>query len=248
MYHLILWIEVDYAQIIRGNQSCYFNRQETVVSFVCFLTLQIWEKCSQKVFCLSFVLQSWSACGKCKSKMARGRSSVGKDKEKEKEKDSDRQPDPKYALWIIAAIGKVKGQKQRPSEDRIAHILENVYGLEQQEALEQLELCVKTGRVLKVVFKNKASYKDPAKVPAHMRGIVEKPTDLQGFIKEALENIGDENGCTQQAIHNYIVDHHAASLESTGNARIKESLKKGLASGVFIKEGRYYRLATPPKV
>lgn len=180
--------------------------------------------------------------------MARGRSSVGK--EKEKERDKDREPDPKYALWIIAAIGKVKGQKQRPSEDRITHILQQVYGLDPQEALEQLELCVKTGKVLKVVFKNKASYKDPAKVPPHMRGAVEKPRDFLELIKEAIENEGDENGCTQQAINSYIVDHHAASLESPGNAqlRVKESLKKGLASEVLIKEGRYYRLASPPKV
>lgn len=180
--------------------------------------------------------------------MARGRSSVGK--EKEKEKDKDREPDPKYALWIIAAIGKVKGQKQRPSEDRISHILETVYGLDQQEALEQLELCVKVGKVLKVVFKNKASYKDPAKVPHHLRGAVEKPTDFLELIKEALENVGDENGCTQQAINSYIVDNHAASLESPSNTqlRLKESLKKGLASDAFIKEGRYYRLASLPKV
>lgn len=177
--------------------------------------------------------------------MARGRSSVGKEKEREKEKDKDREPDPKYALWIIAAIGKVKGQKQRPSEDRITHILQQVYGLDPQEALEQLELCVKAGKVLKVVFKNKASYKDPAKVPPHMRGAIEKPRDFLEFIREAIENEGDENGCTQQAINSYITEHHAAS---DSQPRVKESLKKGLATGILIKEGRFYRLASPPKV
>lgn len=183
-----------------------------------------------------------------KSKMARGRSGVGKEKDKEKEKD--REPDPKYAMWIIAAIGKVKGQKQRPSEDRISHILETVYGLDQQVALEQLELCVKAGKVLKVVFKDKASYKDPAKVPRHIRGNVEKPVDLIEFIKEALEKVGDENGCTQQQINTYITEHHAASLDSPSDTqmRLKESLKKGLASEAFIKEGRFYRLPTLPKV
>ena len=176
--------------------------------------------------------------------MARGRSGVGKDKEK------DREPDPKYALWIIAAIGKVKGQKQRPSEDRICHILETVYGLDPQVALEQLELCVKAGKVLKVVFKDKASYKDPSKVPQHVRAALKKPKDFIKFIKEALENVGDENGCTQQQIASYITDHHAGSLESLSDTqtRLKESLKKGLASEAFIKEGRYYRLPTLPKV
>lgn len=178
--------------------------------------------------------------------MARGRSGTVKDKEKDK--DKDREPDPKYALWIIAAIGKVKGQKQRPSEDRISHILETVYGLDPQVALEQLELCVKAGRVLKVVFKDKASYKDPAKVPRHLRVAVPKQTDFVEFIKEAIENVGDENGCTQQQISSYITDHHAASLDSASDTqtRLKESLKKGLASEAFIKEGRYYRLPTLP--
>ena len=174
--------------------------------------------------------------------MARGRSSAVKEKDKE--------PDPKYVLWIIAAISKVKGQKQRPSEDRISHVLETVYGLDQQEALEQLELCVKTGKVLKVVFKNKASYKDPSKVPRNFRGVVEKPADFQGYIKEALENLGDENGCTLSAITAFITEHHGGSLESGSElaVKIKESLKKGLSSGAFVKEGRYYRLPYPSKV
>lgn len=179
--------------------------------------------------------------------MARGRNSVGKDKDKDK--DRDQAPDPKYAMWIIAAIGKVKGQKQRPSEDRISHILETVYGLDPQVALEQLELCVKVGKVLKVVFKDKASYKDPAKVPRHIRGSIERPVDFIQFIKEALDNVGDENGCTQQQISNYITEHHAASLDSVSDtqARLKESLKKGLASEAFVKEGRFYRLPILPK-
>lgn len=179
--------------------------------------------------------------------MARGRSSVGKDKDKERDRD---QPDPKYAMWIIQAIGKVKGQKQRPSEDRISHILETVYGLDPQVALEQLELCVKTGKVLKVVFKDKASYKDPAKVPRHVRGSIQKPVDFTEFIKEALENIGDENGCTLPQIGNYVTQHHAAVLDSPSDTqtRLKESLKRGLASEAFIKEGRFYRLPTLPKV
>lgn len=197
-----------------------------------------------KFLCLSFLPDSLLSLLFFGSKMARGRGGVAKDKEKEK----DREPDPKYAMWIIAAIGKVKGQKQRPSEDRISHILETVYGLDSEVALEQLELCVKAGKVLKVVFKDKASYKDPAKVPRHIRGTVEKPKDFIEFIKEALENVGDENGCTQQQISSYIHDHHAASLDSQTQTRLKESLKKGLASGAFIKEGRFYRLATLPKV
>ena len=174
--------------------------------------------------------------------MARGRNSVGKEK--------DREPDPKYVLWIIAAIGKVKGQKQRPSEDRISHILETVYGLDPQEALEQLELCVKTGKVLKVVFKNKASYKDPSKVPRHIRGVVEKPADFQEYIKDAVLNLGDENGCTLSVISSYVTEHYAESLEAAVDVtgRVKETLKKGLSSGVFVKEGRYYRVSTPLKV
>ena len=132
--------------------------------------------------------------------MPRGRHS---DKEKDKEKSIDTTLDPKYVLWILAAIQKVKGQKQRPSEDRISHVLETSYGLSRDVISEQLELCVRHGKVLKVTFKGLSSYKNPMQVHSNIRGTIEKPVDFQVYATEALEKSG-EDGCSIQAVEKYI--------------------------------------------
>ena len=172
--------------------------------------------------------------------MARGRCS---DKEKEK-------PEAKHVLWILAAISKVKGQKQRPSEDRISHVVETVYGLGRKEVLEQLELCVQTGKVVRVMNKGQASYKDPAALPRHARPAIQKPADFSYFVKEALKNIADESGCTLQAIERYVLKQHGDTIDPYTDvaAQIKSTIRKGLSTQQIIKEGRIYRLFERPKV
>jgi len=178
--------------------------------------------------------------------MARGRHS---DKEKEKEKSSEPILDPKYVLWILAAIQKVKGQKQRPSEDRISHVLETGYGLSESVIEEQLELCVRHGKVLKVTFKGLSSYKNPLLVPHNIRGTIERPVDFQAYTSEALEN-GGEDGCTMQAVERYVQENYGDVIGARMDvhAHVKSVLKKGLANGIYLKEGRNYRLPSLIKV
>lgn len=68
---------------------------------------------------------------------------------------------PLYTEWILEAIQKIKRQKQRPSEERICHAVSTLHGLDKRTVLEQLELAVQDGAVLKVTNKGSASYKDP---------------------------------------------------------------------------------------
>ena len=76
----------------------------------------------------------------------------------------------KYIPWLLAAIAKVKGQKQRPDETRICHVMLVAYGVPEDEALVQLGLAVKSGAILRLESKGKSSYKDPA-VHAGIKGI-----------------------------------------------------------------------------
>ena len=69
----------------------------------------------------------------------------------------------KHTIWILAAIAKIKGQKQRPDETRISHILFSSYGVPYDDVMEHLELCVQNKEVLRVSNKGKNSYKDPAR-------------------------------------------------------------------------------------
>lgn len=73
-----------------------------------------------------------------------------------------RRADPRYTEWILEAIQKIKRQKQRPSEARICHAVWACRGLDRALVLEQLELGVRDGAVLKVTNKGSASFKDPA--------------------------------------------------------------------------------------
>lgn len=68
---------------------------------------------------------------------------------------------PLYTSWILEAIKKVKKQKQRPSEERICNAVSMSHGLDRKTVLEQLELSVKDGSILKVSNKGLNSYKDP---------------------------------------------------------------------------------------
>ncbi|KAM9544813.1 histone acetyltransferase KAT6A-like isoform 1-T1 [Salvelinus alpinus] len=68
---------------------------------------------------------------------------------------------PMYTTWILEAIKKVKKQKQRPSEERICNAVSMCHGLDRKTVLEQLELSVKDGTILKVSNKGLNSYKDP---------------------------------------------------------------------------------------
>lgn len=66
-----------------------------------------------------------------------------------------------YTQWLLEAIKKVKKQKQRPSEERICNAVSMSHGLDRKTILEQLELSVKDGTILKVSNKGLNSYKDP---------------------------------------------------------------------------------------
>lgn len=68
---------------------------------------------------------------------------------------------PVYTQWILEAIKKVKKQKQRPSEERICNAVSMSHSLDRKTVLEQLELSVKDGTILKVTNKGLNSYKDP---------------------------------------------------------------------------------------
>ena len=68
--------------------------------------------------------------------------------------------------WVLAAIAKVKGQKQQPNEERIASVLLQAYGLEKDEALHHLQLTVDEGLVTVAMAKSgKNSYRNALSTP-----------------------------------------------------------------------------------
>ena len=89
----------------------------------------------------------------------------------------------------VIAIQKIKRQKQRPSEERICHAVATSHGLDKKTVLEQLELSVHDGSILKVTNKGSASYKDPGN-PGRVGSI--PPANVSVPSKESIWNSSED--------------------------------------------------------
>ncbi|XP_034450738.1 histone acetyltransferase KAT6A isoform X5 [Hippoglossus hippoglossus] len=103
---------------------------------------------------------------------------------------------PMYTQWILEAIKKVKKQKQRPSEERICNAVSMSHGLDRKTILEQLELSVKDGTILKVTNKGLNSYKDPDNP-----GRLALPKPKGGGSSERGGGGGSSSGCGSSHSH-----------------------------------------------
>uniref|UniRef100_A0A4W5PHK1 SAMD1-like winged helix (WH) domain-containing protein n=1 Tax=Hucho hucho TaxID=62062 RepID=A0A4W5PHK1_9TELE len=118
---------------------------------------------------------------------------------------------PMYTTWILEAIKKVKKQKQRPSEERICNAVSMSHGLDRKTVLEQLELSVKDGTILKVSNKGLNSYKDPEN-PGRLA--FSKPRlgsgggggglDWNKLIKRSLEGLHEPGGSTLKSVERFL--------------------------------------------
>ncbi|XP_076142509.1 histone acetyltransferase KAT6B-like isoform X2 [Alosa pseudoharengus] len=90
--------------------------------------------------------------------------------------------DLRYTAWILEAIGKIRRQKQRPSEERICHAVSAAHGLDRLTAQRHLELAVQDGSVLRVTSKGCTSYKDPGGGAVGAITTTATPTDPTGAI------------------------------------------------------------------
>ncbi|XP_060710006.1 histone acetyltransferase KAT6B [Hemiscyllium ocellatum] len=169
---------------------------------------------------------------------------------------------PLYTEWILEAIQKVKKQKQRPSEERICHAVSSSHGLDRKTVLEQLELSVKDGTILKVTNKGLSSYKDPEK-PGRFASI--KPCNLskstQGctsrncidivnvdwnkILKRAVEGLAEPNGSSLKNIEKYLrsqSDLATITSSSTFQQRLRLATKRAVNNGRILKDGPLYRV------
>ncbi|XP_029847715.3 histone acetyltransferase KAT6A [Ixodes scapularis] len=65
-----------------------------------------------------------------------------------------------HAKWVLEAIRKIKAQKQRPSLDRICHVVALAHRLGRDPVERALDQAVARGFVLKLMSKGQCSYKD----------------------------------------------------------------------------------------
>ncbi|XP_076327010.1 LOW QUALITY PROTEIN: uncharacterized protein LOC143233960 [Tachypleus tridentatus] len=148
--------------------------------------------------------------------------------------------------WILEAINKIKYQKQRPSIDRICSAVRQNNKVSRDFIVEQLELAVVEGTVLKVYNKGLCSYKDPAgssqvKTPSKR---ITKATDLVKLLQKVIRDLGDPGGSTLWSIEKHVKQIYTVDNYSELDLRkqLRFAVKRALASGRLLQEGRLYKV------
>lgn len=165
---------------------------------------------------------------------------------------------PLYTEWILEAIKKVKKQKQRPSEERICNAVSSSHGLDRKTVLEQLELSVKDGTILKVSNKGLNSYKDPdnpgrialPKPRNHGKLDNKQSVDWNKLLKRAFEGLAESGGSTLKSIERFLKSQKDVSAACGGTAasgfhqQLRLAIKRAVGHGRLLKDGPLYRLNT----
>ncbi|KAJ8264322.1 hypothetical protein GJAV_G00147800 [Gymnothorax javanicus] len=168
---------------------------------------------------------------------------------------------PLYTEWILEAIQKVKRQKQRPSEERICHAVSGLRGLDKKTVLEQLELSVHDGSILKVTNKGCASYKDPENpgrssslksggISVPLKGASWGLSDLRHvdwnkILKRAIEGLDDPGGSSLRNIERFLRNQDDLSsiiANPMFQRRLRLAAKRAVNNGRLLKNGPLYRM------
>ncbi|XP_069609100.1 histone acetyltransferase KAT6B isoform X2 [Ranitomeya imitator] len=168
---------------------------------------------------------------------------------------------PLYTEWILEAIQKVKRQKQRPSEERICHAVCVSHGLDRRRVLEQLELGVQDGSVLRVLNKGVASYKDPEnpgrlitltldhfakpnKGPRPLSADL-RSVDWNKLLHRAIEGLQESNGSSLKNIEKFLRiqnDLTGIVVNPVFQRRLRLAAKRAVSNGRLLKDGPQYRI------
>ncbi|XP_051772368.1 histone acetyltransferase KAT6B isoform X2 [Ctenopharyngodon idella] len=168
---------------------------------------------------------------------------------------------PLYTEWILEAIQKIKRQKQRPSEERICHAVSTSHGLDKGVVLQQLELAVKDGSILKVTSKGCASYKDPdnpgriapfklgGSGPVSVGSVIPagdlRHVDWNKILRRAIEGLGVPAGSSLRNIERFLRSQ-GDLVNVVANPRFQQRLrlaaKRAVNNGRLLKDGPLYRM------
>ena len=141
---------------------------------------------------------------------------------------------------LIASIHRIKGQKQRPGEERICTTMSNKYGIAPEVTLDQLEKAVSACKVVKLINKGLPSYRDPATVP-QAKGPANS-ADIHRMIKKSilLINLG---GCTLKEIEEKICIDYGLILTPELSDQIKTTIARMVEKGDLERKGRLVKVA-----
>ncbi len=140
---------------------------------------------------------------------------------------------------LLEAIRRIKGQKQRPGEDRICNTMQLKYNILPEDALKLLERAVQAGRVVKLINKGMPSYRDPDTLSVSRPPL--NPSDTARMIKKAILTV-NLDGASAKEIEESIRKEHSLVLNVDLTNQIRSILHKMVESGRLNKHGRIYKV------
>lgn len=103
------------------------------------------------------------------------------------------------------AIGKIKGQKQRPSFERLSQAVKQAQPKTPDAEIERhLSQAIQEGHLFKVFSSGRQSYKDTENLRSLRKFTVKSDADARRAVKAAVREIGEEEGTIEEHIRNYV--------------------------------------------
>lgn len=140
---------------------------------------------------------------------------------------------------LLAAIRRIKGQKQRPGEERICATMNLKFAMAPEETLILLERAVQAGKVVKLINKGMPSYRDPDTMS--MSKAPMNPSDSVRMIKKAVLTVSLD-GATLREVEENIIKEHALVQNSDFTEQLKGMVAKMVESGRLVKHGRLLKV------
>lgn len=168
-------------------------------------------------------------------------------KESAKEKENAGASFSQWQTWVLEAVNKIRGQKQRPSLERIVNAIRQHHRYAPADIEIQVERCVESGAVLKVFNKGQNTYMNPGGT-ANRKLVINADTDLTKILVKVVGQL-DEEGSSYKNIDRYIHHAYAIELKNQGcdlGSLLKSTLTKAVDKGLLVLDGKLYRLPVSP--
>ena len=170
------------------------------------------------------------------------RSLAGQDNQSDsaqRDDDDDEELDEESVQNLLAAIRRIKGQKQRPGEERICATMVLKYGMPQDETITLLEKAVRVGRVIKLINKGMPSYRDPDTLAVSKAPM--NPSDTARMIKKAILTVNLE-GASLRDVEDAICAEHGLVHNADLTEQIKSTVGKMMDAGKLQRNGRLFKV------
>ena len=140
--------------------------------------------------------------------------------------------------YLLAAIRRIKGQKQRPGEERITSTMSIKFNISSKVTLRYLKKAVQEGRVVKIINKGMPSYRDPDSLSSSKAILY---PDLIRMVNKAILSVRLE-GATIREIQDNICKAHGLLESSEMHEQIKSTVERQITQGKLVKQGKYFKI------